>query len=437
MSESGPDLPLTPEDRAAWDGVLLQVAQTAFLADPLLSGGPPSQIGVAVSGGSDSMALLQAFHLAFPGKVRAVTVDHGLRRESALEAAGVAGFCAQRSIPHDILRWQGPAPAGNLMDQARRARLSLIADWAKAFGISHVLLGHTADDQAESFLMNLGRKAGLDGLSGMRSLWVEQGICWMRPLLQIHRQDLRGFLVGQGLGWVDDPSNDNDRFTRVKARKVLKSLAPLGITAATLVASVNHLASARQALNRALYQALGQCIAEKAGAICLQASDFQRMMPELQRQTLIAVIGWMAGAGYAPREAQLFRLGSAVLRGDDATLGGVRFQHRQGTLRITREPRAVQGPVPYGQMWDHRWRITGPECGPDYLAPEVRALGGAGLAQCPDWRMYGPRDALVVTPAVWSGDVLIAAPLAGLLGNGARPYHAELSQGLAEFILSH
>lgn len=429
MSESGHRLPLLPEDRAAWDGVLLHSAQTAFLANPSLSGGSPAQIGVAVSGGSDSMALLHLFHRAFPGKVSAVTVDHGLRAEATVEAAGVAAFCAQRSIPHAILRWQGPEPTGNLMDQARRARLSLIADWAKVAGITHVLLGHTADDQAESFVMNLARKAGLDGLSGMRSQWEEGGIHWMRPFLHVHRQELRDYLAGQGVHWIDDPSNDNDRFTRVKARKVLKSLAPLGITAEILAQSVTHLAAARQALNWALCQALGQSVVEQAGALNLPIRDYRRMMPDLQRRALVAMIGWMTGGGYTPREVQLFRLGMALDQGADATLAGLRFQHRQDRLHITREPRAVMGAVPMGQVWDHRWRITGPTL-PGH---EIRALGVAGLALCPGWRDYGPRPALIVSPAIWSGETLISAPMAGNPGQ----YRAELTQSLTEFILSH
>ena len=192
------------------DAALLQAARNAFLPET------PARIGIAVSGGGDSMALLHLMHRrAVEGgpPVAAVTVDHGLRPESAAEAAGVAAFCAARGIPHQTLRWQGPSETGNLMDQARRARLRLIAAWAQGAGgpgIGHVVLGHTADDQAESFLMNLGRAAGIDGLSGMRPAWHEQGIHWARPLLGHSRAALRDYLRRHGLPWVDDPSNDND-----------------------------------------------------------------------------------------------------------------------------------------------------------------------------------------------------------------------------------
>ncbi|MCF8511340.1 MAG: tRNA lysidine(34) synthetase TilS [Rhodobacteraceae bacterium] len=402
---------------------LRHLAKTFFAADP------PARFGVAVSGGGDSMALLQLFHHAFPGRVCAATVDHGLRAHSAAEAAGVAAFCAAQGISHSTLRWQGPSPVGNLMDQARHARTALLADWAKGLGMSNVLLGHTADDQAETFLMNLGRAAGLDGLSGMRGRWTAQGICWARPLLGVSRADLRHYLGGQGVAWVDDPSNENDRFTRVRARKALTALAPLGITVETLNTSILNLARARQALSVEVADLADRLVVLAAGAAQLSRSQWLQLAPEMRRRLLLAIIGWMGGAAHAPREAQTLRLDLALHEGRDATLAGLRFRSRGDRVDITREPRAVMGAVPLGAVWDHRWRVLGP-ADPD---AEIRALGEGGLRLCPDWRGHGPREALVVTPAVWSGDRLIAAPLAGVFGQ----YQAELSQGLPDFIITH
>ena len=175
------------------------------------------------------MALLVAAQAAFPSRIAAVTVDHGLRPASADEARAVAAFCAGRGIAHSVLRWQGPKPTGNLMDQARRARILLISDWAKAQGIGDVLLGHTADDNAESLVMNLARSAGLDGLSGMRPDWHEQGIHWHRPLLACSRDSLRAYLTKAQVTWIDDPSNDNPRFARVKARRAMAALARVNV----------------------------------------------------------------------------------------------------------------------------------------------------------------------------------------------------------------
>ena len=133
---------------------------------------PPPALGVAVSGGSESTALLIHLHdWAGPRGValHAVTIDHGLRPEAAAEAAGVAALCARLAVPHDTLPWRWDG-RGNLPDAARRGRQALISDWAAARGIADVALGHTADDQAETLLMRLGRGSGVDGLAAMRPL---------------------------------------------------------------------------------------------------------------------------------------------------------------------------------------------------------------------------------------------------------------------------
>ncbi|MGL4319255.1 MAG: tRNA lysidine(34) synthetase TilS, partial [Paracoccaceae bacterium] len=225
-----------PLDQGKDAGLLLS-AQYAF---------PPegfNKVGVAVSGGGDSIALLHLMHRIAPHAgwdVQAVTVDHALRHESAREAAGVSDYCATLGIPHSTLHWDHGVIAGNVMDAARQARKRLIGDWARGLGISHIAMGHTADDQAETFLMGLARASGLNGLSGMRRVWREHGVMWGRPVLGHSRAELRSYLRRHGIAWVDDPTNDDDSFTRIKARKALVALAPLGITVKGLTTTVNN-----------------------------------------------------------------------------------------------------------------------------------------------------------------------------------------------------
>ena len=122
------------------------------------------RVGVAVSGGGDSMALLHLMHRTALGAnctLFAVTVDHALRLDSAAEARDVAGFCQTLGVHHTTLRWDHGAVSGNLMDAARQARMRLMSDWAAGMGIAHIALGHTADDQAETFLMGLGRASAV------------------------------------------------------------------------------------------------------------------------------------------------------------------------------------------------------------------------------------------------------------------------------------
>lgn len=359
-------------------------------------------VGVALSGGGDSTALLHLC-LAAGLKVEAVTVDHRLRPESASEAAAVAACCAAMGVRHEVRVWEHGVVPGNLMDQARRARMGLIAAWARDRGIGVVALGHTRDDVAEGVLMGLARSAGLAGLSGMRTEWSKAGLRFVRPLLAVGREDLRDWLRVEGIGWIDDPTNDNDRFTRTRARKALAALGPVGITGAGLAEVAGHLAQAQEALTALIAEIAGQVVQEAAGALRFDPSLWSRPV-EVQRQIVVAGVMWLSGADYAPRAAEVGRLIAAMALGRDATLSGCRA--RAGWLM--REPRAAGGPVPVGQLWDGRWMVTGP-------AAEVRALGAEGLRQMPEWRKTGlPRDVLLVTPGVWQGDRLLAAPAAGL-----------------------
>jgi tRNA(Ile)-lysidine synthase len=403
-------------------GDLLQVAATAFVDKSL-------KPGVAVSGGSDSMAVL---HLMVQAgwNVRAVTVDHRLRAEAAKEAAFVAQVCAGLGVSHDILIWDHGKVRGNLMAAARDARYGLMADWARAQGMTHVVLGHTADDQAETFLMGLQRAAGLDGLSGMRLAWQHDGVTFARPFLHVTRVRLRDYLEKRHLGWVDDPTNEDEGYTRIKARKVLEALKPLGISADHLARVAENLAMAQSVVRIAVSAAVSGVVREVAGGLVMERQAFESLQCEVQRRILLAAFAWMTGAGHPPRGEAVDRVQTAIRASRDTTLAGCRIRATAATIRILREPRALAGlETPTTVAWDHRWRLDGPHG--DGLT--IRALSD-GLRQVPDWRDTGLlRDALVVTPAVWAGDALIAAPLAGF-GQG---WTATVCPSFASFLLSH
>ena len=359
------------------------------------------KIGVALSGGGDSTALL---HLCLRAglRVEAVTVDHRLRPESAAEAALVAASCADLGVRHEVRVWEHGAVPGNLMDAARRARMGLIGDWAKARGIGVVALGHTRDDVAETVLMGLARSAGVAGLSGLRRWFEAGGVRYTRPLLDAGREELRGWLRAEGIGWVDDPTNENERFTRARARKALAALEPLGITSERLAEVAGNLARVQEAVAVQVAEA-GRLVEERAGALRLDAAVWNAPT-EVQRQLVVAALIWLSGADYAPRAAEVERVRVALAAGRDATLAGCRA--RNGWLM--REPRAVGGPVTVGHVWDGRWMVEGPDA-------EVRVLGAEGLRKVQDWRKGGlPREVLLVTPGVWDGERLLAAPFAGL-----------------------
>lgn len=394
----------------------------------------PSRIGVAVSGGSNSMALLhlfsrlQKYHC---GAVYAVTVDHRLRPESAEEARFVARFCAKLGVPQATLVWDHGPVQGNLQDQARRARYSLIADWARAAGIGDVVLGHTADDQAETFLMGLAREAGLDGLSGMRRSWTEHGIRWARPYLAAPRKDLRAYLVRHGIAWVEDPSNTDDHYQRVKARRALAALAPLGITAERLGGVVTNLAMARSGLVHVAIETAERIARTDAGEVVFDLDLWKRTGPDTGRRLLIAALRWVSSADYAPRAEQIARLEASIWQGRDATLSGCKIRVGEAEFRVTREPKAIAGQeCPTDALWDSRWRLAGPHD----PALRIRALGSDGLRACKDWRATGlSRAALIVSPAIWRADALVAAPLAGK----ANDWMAEIVAAFPQDVITH
>jgi len=175
-------------------------------------------IGVAVSGGPDSLALLLLAHASLPGQVSAATVDHGLRPEAAEEAAFVASVCARLNVPHAILRAPDAPQAGNgVMAQARAARYALLEAWRGTHALDWWMTAHHADDQLETVVMRLNRGAGVGGLAGIR----RRNGRVLRPLLGWRHQELVSVVEGAGLRAVDDPSNRDDRFDRARLRKAI------------------------------------------------------------------------------------------------------------------------------------------------------------------------------------------------------------------------
>lgn len=200
------------------------------------------RLGLAVSGGPDSLALLLLAEAALPGRVEVATVDHGLRPESTSEAARVLELCAGHGIPCEML--QVKVGAGNLQDQARMARYRALAEWVKRRELTALATAHHADDQAETLIMRLNRASGVGGLAGVRERTNVPGtdLVVLRPLLTWRRQELMDFVAEAGLLPVQDPSNHDDRFDRVRIRKALAEADWLDIPA--LAQSASHLAEA-------------------------------------------------------------------------------------------------------------------------------------------------------------------------------------------------
>lgn len=377
----------------------------------------PTKIALAVSGGGDSMAMLALAHgwaQVFGVGLHVVTVDHRLRAESAQEALCVAEECAALGHPHTTLKWQWDG-AGNLQDAARRARLRLIGAWRS--DIAHVLFAHTQDDQAETLLMRLLRGSGVEGLSAMAATRDVGGWHIVRPLLSETRADLRHYADVLRLPYVDDPSNEDDSYTRVRLRKAITAL---DLDTAALAETATRMARAREALAARAVDVAEACITEDAcndirtGDLLIHRDIFATVERDTQLRLLAAALQWVSSARYRPRASALDGLLDRVLAGGGGTLLGAQVIVTPTRMRVCREFAAVRDlavPLDGAMMWDNRWRIS---C--DVPGLTVRALGPDGWTQLPARAQDGTHhDAAIARPAVFDGPQLVACimPLQG------------------------
>ncbi|MCS6987451.1 MAG: tRNA lysidine(34) synthetase TilS [Sphingomonadaceae bacterium] len=302
-------------------------AEVARLAGPAAQG----PFLVAVSGGPDSLSLLRLAALAWPGRIEAATVDHGVRPASAAEAHAVAGICAGLGVPHAILPPDGPIGPTRLQAMARTARYRALARHARVRGLAAALTAHHADDQAETLVMRLNRAAGLAGLAGVRARQEIEGLLVLRPLLSVRRAALHAVL--RGLDWpvARDPTNEDPRFERARARRLL---AQGGLNARQAARSAALLAEADEALAWVARRVLETRRLPDGGL------DLAGLPSEVARRALALAF---AERGAEPSGEALARLWD---RGG-GTLAGLRARSRGGVFHLHPAPprRSLAPPV--------------------------------------------------------------------------------------------
>jgi tRNA(Ile)-lysidine synthase len=292
-----------------------------FAADLDALAAPGSKLGVAVSGGPDSLALLLLAAAARPKHVEAATVDHGLRPESRAEAEMVASLCERIGVAHAILTvaWPKP-PKSNLQARAREARYDLLGDWALDRALPSIATAHHLDDQAETLLMRLARGAGIGGLGATRlSRPLIANVQLVRPLLGWRKADLAELVADAGVQPVDDPSNRDPRHDRVRMREWLKRAD--WADPERLAASANWLNEADEALDWALARLAKARITRAGLTLAIDASEMPR---ELQRRLLLAAFAQLGAP--KPRGPDLTRALDALRNGGKTTLSGLKLE---------------------------------------------------------------------------------------------------------------
>ncbi|MQT12707.1 tRNA lysidine(34) synthetase TilS [Segnochrobactrum spirostomi] len=391
------------------------------------------RVVLAVSGGSDSTALLVLYArwaalAADVPPALVATVDHALRAGSAAEATAVGRLAARFGLDHRVLVWTGEKPIADLQAAARDARYERLVEAARVAGAAAIVTAHTRDDVAETFLIRLGRGSGLAGLAAMGTRRRLDEIEHIRPFLALSREELRASLVAAGIGWVDDPSNEDPRFTRARVRRLMPGLAAEGLDAARLAATATRLARARAAIDWMVDRlARDALVVSPGGFFALDPAALQGAPEEVALRLFSRALTAAGGGWYGPRLDKLeaaFAAVTAPAAGDlRRTLAGAVVERRGGRLWIYREagraglPEATLAP---GRRigWDGRFvvRLAAAASSPVV----VRALGPGARARLAPLAEKVPAAALATVPAVWRDGHLVAAalPLAGDSGAG-------------------
>ena len=371
-------------------------------------------VALAVSGGSDSMALLRLVvqWAKKSVKISVLTVDHGLRPEAAAEARQVAEWCANLSFDHHILRWEDVKPKTGLQAKARAARYDLMSNWCIAHGVSFLLTAHTMDDQAETVLMRQARTDTAESLAGIWETAIWGGVKLFRPLLGQGKEELRSYLKSLGQPWIEDPSNDDVKFERVRVRQTLAHESKPDQRKMELAEIADRAGREARALASATELWItGQLTSYPEGFGIIPRAGFCELDPELQRRVLQQLIQ-IYGAGNRAEPGELDHLSKWIMgQGlSRRTLGGAVLACRQTSVLIGREWGRIS-PLPVAVsdsgevLWDGRFLVRAP---PKTQVVPVGTLQGVAR------REDIPNFVQQSLPAVLLGDGGVVIPNLGL-----------------------
>lgn len=303
-----------------------------------------AKITVAVSGGPDSMALLHLLS-SITKNIIALTVDHGLRDESAAEAAQVATWCKKQKIEHHILKWCGRKPKTALHETARTARYELLQNWCRENNILHLATAHHADDNAETILQRIAKASGPQGLSGIsQHVFLPHLHVW-RPLLAHPKSDLVQYCEIHRIPFVNDPSNQNANYARGRLRGATDILTAEGLTTNNL----NLLAQKQRMVVEALEDSAAKFLAHhvdmKPGTMMIAQDAWQAASAAVQQIVMDYVLKRISGIDSPIRYESLQNLCAAAAQDDfrPKTLGHCRIMHKKfrKTVQILIKPEAA------------------------------------------------------------------------------------------------
>jgi tRNA(Ile)-lysidine synthase len=386
----------------------IQLAEFAALMAPLAPFGPATRLAAGVSGGADSVALAMlaaAWVREHSGSLLALVVDHGLRPDSAAEAAVTIKRLTALGIGAHLVSLTGLQRGSALAERARDARYVALRTACAERGILHLLLGHHAGDQAETVLMRRRSGSGPAGLAAMPAVVEHSALRLLRPLLGVPPARLRATLRAARVGWVEDPSNADLRALRPRLRASLADPDGTGAEIAALCACARRAGIARAAQEAETASVLAERVFLHPEGFAILPSDACLPLP-----TLAALIQALSGSPFPPPSHSVAALAAAPR---PATVAGVRLMAagRLGAgLLLVREGRAIGPPVPAGRgnVWDGRFRVVSD------AAPAGTTIAALGLDSARFRRFSNlPSAVLRTLPALRRGNSLVAVPHLG------------------------
>jgi tRNA(Ile)-lysidine synthase len=298
----------------------------------------------AVSGGSDSLCLAyftKIYTSEFKNKIHIVIVDHKLRKESYTEALKVKSILKRKKIKSTILSWKGKVPKSNIQKNARNIRYSLISNYCLKNNIKYLLTAHHIDDQIENFFIRLLRGSGLTGLSSMTEKNNYNGsLMLIRPFLNFKKKDLEYVTLSFFKTYIQDPSNENDKFLRVRIRKYRKNMEKEGLDTNKIIKTVNNLISAKKALNYYKEKALHKHVTFLSKNKCLiNKQIFIDEAKEIIFKSFSDILSLISGTYYPPRSKKVVNLIDRVKKVsfNKSTLGGCIIEKKDNNIEISKE----------------------------------------------------------------------------------------------------
>ncbi|WIY52210.1 tRNA lysidine(34) synthetase TilS [Devosia sp. YIM 151766] len=399
-------------------GLTAGLRDPAMLARLFAPAAAEPAIGLAVSGGPDSLALMLlarnwAAGLANAPRLFVYSLDHGLRREAADEMAMVLNIAAQAGLPARGLAWTGPKPETGLQEAARQARYRLIGEAMRADGATLLLTAHHRADQAETVLMRLAHGSGIEGLKAMTPLAHVEGLRIFRPLLDIEPAILAALVDEAGLVAARDPSNDDTSYERVRWRQLLPALAEEGLDSAVLSRFATRMAEADAALTEMAGPVFAELVGfDGFGAATLPLAALQSLSPAIGRRVLGRVLKIVGGRQKPRALGQVERLYDQIADHGlprAVTLLGAVVRLRGDRLAIAREPgRALPEDrelPPDGELvWDRRFRIANRSGTIGLVAGATDAMPRHQLESLLGVKVASPTEAIRTAPLVRDAD---------------------------------